>query len=213
MRIKERNIILFTRIFLLVIYLVGIIGISIPGLRPVYTNITPVSLLISAMLVLAFHENWSWRAGAVFAVIALAGFLIEVAGVQTGNIFGHYNYGATLGWGVSGVPLIIGLNWFLLIYSTWLVASMISKRGFFRVLLTGVMMVLFDVIMEPVAVELDMWQWKGDGIPLENYGAWFAISVVFATLMQLSRVRVKNPVAAYLLIYMVFFFGVLNFTL
>lgn len=213
MRIKERNMVLFTRIFLLVIYLVGIIGISIPSLRPVYTAVTPVSLLISTMLVLAFHESWSWRAGIVFFVIALMGFLIEVAGVQTGNIFGHYDYGATLGWGISGVPLIIGVNWFLLIYSTWLVAGMFSKRAVLRILLTGMMMVGFDVIMEPVAVELDMWQWKGDGIPLENYGAWFAISLVFATLMQLSRVRVKNPVAAYLLIYMVFFFGMLNFTL
>ena len=205
--------VLFTRIFLLVIYLVGIIGISIPSLRPVYTAVTPVSLLISTMLVLAFHESWSWRAGIVFFVIALMGFLIEVAGVQTGNIFGHYDYGATLGWGISGVPLIIGVNWFLLIYSTWLVAGMFSKHAVLRILMTGMMMVGFDVIMEPVAVELDMWQWKGDGIPLENYGAWFAISLVFATLMQLSRVRVKNPVAAYLLIYMVFFFGMLNFTL
>lgn len=213
MSIKEKNIILFTRIFLLVIYLVGIIGISIPSLRPVYSDITPVSLLISTMLVLAFHEKWTWRAGGVFFAIALAGFLIELAGVQTGNIFGHYNYGSTLGWGVSGVPLIIGVNWFLLIYSTWLVAGMISKKALLRILFVGVMMVLFDAIMEPVAVELDMWQWKGEGIPLENYGAWFAISLVFATGMHLSRVRVKNPVAPYLLIYMVFFFGVLNFTL
>jgi len=213
MSIKQKNIILFTRIFLLVIYLVGIIGISIPGLRPVYADITPVSLLISAMLVLAFHEKWTWRAGLIFFVIALTGFLIEVAGVQTGNIFGHYNYGSTLGWGISGVPLIIGVNWFLLIYSTWLVAGMISKKALLRILLVGVLMVLFDVIMEPVAVELDMWQWKGAGIPLENYGAWFAISVVFASLIQVSGVRVKNPVAPYLLFYMVFFFGMLNFTL
>ena len=213
MHIKEKNIILFARVFLLVIYLVGVIGISIPGLRPVYAAITPVSLLISTLIVLAFHETWNRRTVVVFFTIALAGFLIEVAGVQTGNIFGHYNYGSTLGWGISGVPLIIGLNWFLLIYSTWLVAGWISQKAFLRILLVGVMMVLFDTIMEPVAVELDMWQWKGAGIPLENYGAWFAISVAFATLLQVSKVRLRNPVAPYLLIYMVFFFGVLNFTL
>ncbi len=213
MNIKEKNIVLFARVFLFVIYLVGVIGISVPSLRPVYVDITPVSLLISALLVLAFHETWNWKAAAVFLFIALAGWLIEVIGVQTGNIFGHYNYGDTLGWQLAGVPLIIGVNWFVLIYATWSVAGTLTVRPVLRILLAAVMMVLFDVIMEPVAVELDMWKWKGEGIPLENYGAWFGISVVFASLIQLSRIRVSNPVAGYLLLYMVLFFGLLNFSL
>ncbi len=209
---RENNIVLVARIFLFVIYLVGLIGISLQNLRPAYVQITPVSLMLSALILLAFHEQWNLRTVLVLAGIGLAGYFIEVLGVQTGVIFGDYTYGTTLGPAVAGVPLIIGINWLILIYAIWYVAGKLTLQPFIRIPLTGALMVGFDLLMEPVAVALDMWEWSGKSIPFENYLAWFGISLVFAAILYFARIRIHNPVAGYLLLFMAFFFGVLNFT-
>jgi len=50
--------------------------------------------------------------------VSIIGFLIEVIGVKTGYIFGRYYYGQSLGYHLLSVPLLIGLNWGVLLYST-----------------------------------------------------------------------------------------------
>jgi len=87
------------------------------------------------------------------------------------------------------------------------------QQALLRIPATALMMVAFDYLMEPVAIGLDMWQWAGQGIPLMNYGAWFVVSLVFASVLYLGRVRIDNPVADYLLLFMAVFFGILNFTI
>jgi len=207
------NLVLFARIFLFVIYLVGLIGLNISSLRELYVQLTPITLLVSAMILLAFHHQWNTASIAVFVSIALAGFLVEWAGVQTGHVFGEYSYGSALGPAIGGVPLIIGINWLILIYTTYHIASRLFQQALLRIPATALMMVAFDYLMEPVAIGLDMWQWAGQGIPLMNYGAWFVVSLVFASALYLGRVRIDNPVADYLLLFMAVFFGILNFTI
>ena len=213
MRKNENKLVLFARIFLFVIYFVGLTGISLPSLREVYVELTPVSLLISLLILLAFHSQWDIRSAILFAGIALAGYGLEVAGVQTGAIFGVYSYGPVLGFSMAGVPLIIGLNWLILIYLTYYLAGRIVKQPILKVLAAAFLMVLFDLLMEPVAVHLGMWQWAGEGIPHLNYAAWFVISLVFAGAIHWSGVKLNNPVAGALLLYMTLFFGLLNVTL
>jgi hypothetical protein len=36
---------------------------------------------------------------------------------------------------------------------------------------------LFDIIMEPVAIALDFWRWPMDIVPLQNYIAWFVLGI------------------------------------
>jgi putative membrane protein len=210
---NKDKLILFSRILLFVIYFVGLTGISIPSLREVYAEITPVTLLISAMILLVFHKSWRVKDGIVFLMIALGGFLVELLGVQTGLIFGEYSYGLTLGPAVMGVPLLIGINWLILSYTTYYLAGHLFKRPVGKIPLAAAMMVAFDWLMEPVAIKLDMWQWTGEAIPLMNYAAWFVVSLLFAAVLHFSRIRMYNPVAGYLLLFMAMFFGVLNLTL
>lgn len=209
----KSSLVLIARIFLFVIYLVGLMGLNLPSLRDLYVQLTPVTLLISGMILLAFHHEWTRRSVVVFVFIAAAGFLLEWAGVQTGHIFGEYSYGTTLGPEIGGVPLIIGINWLILVYTTYYIATRLFRRALLRIPATGLMMAAFDYLMEPVAMELDMWHWAGGEIPLLNYGAWFVFSLIFATVLWLGRVHIHNPVAGYLLLFMAVFFGILNFTL
>lgn len=212
MKHLNNRLVLVARIFLFVIYLVGIVGISIPSLRRAFAILTPYTLLISAGILFAFHRKWNLRFIAAIIVIALAGFVVEVLGVQTGVIFGEYSYGPVLGIKLYQVPLIIALNWLMLIYCSYIIAGKLFRSALPRIAVAAALMVGMDLLMEPVAIALNMWDWEAAAPPFQNYAAWFAIAFVFAGLIHYLKIEVVNPLAGYLFFYLVMFFGVLNLT-
>jgi len=108
------------REFVLIFYLVGIIGFAIPFSRPVFQAITPLTLILVFTLLLFYQENiWKAKHILLFIFIYAASFFIEVYGVNTGKLFGEYIYGKTLGFKFFNTPVIIGLNWILLLYAAW----------------------------------------------------------------------------------------------
>ena len=210
---NETKIAFFARIFLFVIYVVGIIGISIPSLRPLYVQLTPVTLIISALLLLAFHEPWNWKFIISVVIIFAGSFIIEWLGVETGQIFGHYDYGDTLGPKIMGVPLIIGINWLLIVYCSYYLASYLTSKDYLRLLLGGIFLLIFDILLEPVAMKTGMWQWEGGIVPAQNYLAWFVTGILFMSLFIVFRNSLRNRIAGYLYFFMLIFFGILNLTL
>jgi putative membrane protein len=81
---------------------------------------------------------------------------------------------------------------------------------FFSAFLTALGAVLFDVVLEPVAMALDYWQWRGDAVPLQNYLAWFVIAFAFSFLYRKMRIRTNTVVpAGYIGIQWLFFLGLL----
>jgi len=211
MKLTESKIAFLTRIFLAAIYLIGVIGISIPSLSKLYVQITPITLMISALLLLAFHEPWNRKTILAFLLIAAIGFFIEVFGVSTGKIFGAYSYSEILGPKVFNVPLIIALNWLILVYGAYYIASYFFQPPLLRLAIGGLLLVVFDLIMEPVAIELNMWAWETGTPPLQNYIVWFFAGVAMMSLFPLFKIRLKNPLASALFVYLVLFFGILNF--
>jgi putative membrane protein len=209
----ERNLrLLIAKILIVALYVVGIIGLSIPEYRDLFLRLTPVQLLTSLFLILAFHRGWS-EAFPIFAAAAFwIGFGAEVIGIHTGYLFGDYVYGPTLGPMLWEVPIIIGVNWFILAYCTGIVFSKISN-DYYAAFLGATAMTALDYIMEPVAVVLDMWYWKFEVIPVSNFVGWFGIAFVIHFIFRKANFEKSNPLAALLLISMVLFFAILNFTL
>ena len=200
--------------FFVIYYIVGVVGLSLPSTRDTFTGLMPLSLLLSTAILLFFHRKWRSTDAVILLFIAIIGYLIEVLGVYTGHIFGVYEYGDTLGFKLFGTPLIIGLNWMMLVYCTY--AIMEDTRLFWplKALTAAVLMVAYDVVMEPVAIRLDMWSWPPNNIvPMQNYQAWFIISMVFLAAMHLAKVKTRNRVAPWLFGVQFAFFLVLNFTL
>lgn len=120
-------------------------------------------------------------------IVMSSTFAIEVLGVKTGAIFGAYAYGENLQPLLFEVPLAIGFAWLtMLLCSLALMQRMIPNYEQYPTillsLLVGVLMVIFDFVMEPAAVKLGYWHWFGDSIPWQNYFAWFLISVALAEL-------------------------------
>ena len=191
-------------------YAVGIIGLSMETTRPLFQRLIPVTLLFSLYFLWLFHENPGRRLYLGWIIIFLLGFFIEVLGVNTGMIFGHYSYGKSLGITILKTPIMIGVNWLLLVYSCWALVRLFTASRWMGALAGGVLMVLYDFALEPIAIRLDMWNWHLSSVPLQNYIAWFLLSIFFFLIFDLFIKDSRNKIAPALFIIHFMFFVILN---
>lgn len=187
-------------------FAIGILGHICPPTRQIMLQLTPFTLLLTGVFVLfySFRHNKS-----VFAFVALTWaitFLIEVLGVKTGAVFGEYRYGSTLGLQIMDVPLIIGLNWVILIMASCDFIIQHEKRIFIGSFFAGIMTVSLDLFIEPVAIRLDYWHWSSGMPPLKNYAAWFIITFIIALVYQKMKYRSQSAILKhYFLVQLIFF--------
>ncbi len=196
--------------FFIIYYLVGLIGLTMPTTRDTFTSLMPLSILLSTAILFLFHKKWRAVDGVILLFIAITGYLVEVLGVLTGHVFGSYFYGDALGIQAFNTPLIIGINWMMLVYCAFSILEPARLFWPLKVLLAALLMVVYDVVMEPVAMKLDMWNWAEGVVPMQNYQAWFIISLIFLGSMHLAKVKTHNGLAGWLFGVQFFFFLLLN---
>ncbi|MCW3125272.1 MAG: hypothetical protein JWO03_930, partial [Bacteroidetes bacterium] len=127
---------------------------------------------------------------------------------HTGFVFGHYHYTPLLGFGVAGVPLMIGINWILMTYTTGTAISIIDAPVWARIIAAAIMMTLCDRLLEGFAIRHHLWIWDLGSSPVQNYIAWFVISLVLQTIYQLLIPKAKNKLTLiYLIVLALFLLG------
>jgi len=102
------------------------------------------------------------------------------------------------------------VNWLLLIYSCWALTGIFTGNRWLRYFAGSTLMVLYDIALEPVAIRLDMWSWRGEAVPLQNYAGWFLASLILFIIFDLSTKDIKNKIAPALFIIQFMFFILLN---
>jgi putative membrane protein len=133
------------------------------------------------------------------AAIFIISIIIEIIGVETGAVFGVYQYGDVLTPFIGSVPMAIGFAWInillpSLVMAKFLIHSTTKKSSYLIAILTGIFMVFFDFIMEPSAIVLGYWNWAGDSIPIQNYVVWFVLGTIFAfTGVRLKILQIGTP--------------------
>lgn len=208
-------------IIAIVFHVIGFIGMLVN--KEMMASATSLNLLLMMVLVLYTHENLNTSFLIFFASCFLIGFVAEYIGTSTGYLFGNYQYGKVLGISFKNVPLIIGVNWFLVIYCSavtihFIIKKLALKTGegvsqrvkFVSTVIDGAMLaVFFDWLIEPVAIELGYWKWEGD-IPSFNYISWFGVSIVLLFLFRLLKVSAINKFGVNLLLIQMMFFLLLR---
>lgn len=210
--IQENKSSLF-KFIITVLYLVGIIGMAIPSVRPYFQFLTPFHLLTGLGVMLLFHHDWN-KDFIIFAILAfIIGYGSEVMGVHTGFPFGNYSYGPVLGIKFFEVPLMIGVNWLILVYLTGHLFQKNVSNDLLASLFGALVMVGVDFLIEPVAVALDFWTWEGGIIPLSNYLGWLGTAFIIQMIYRKMQFQKDNKLSLHLLINMVAFFAILNLIL
>ncbi|MEO6446831.1 MAG: carotenoid biosynthesis protein [Gemmatimonadaceae bacterium] len=166
---------------------------------------------IAALLHLGGRIGWR-RTWGMFLMASAVALGAELLGTSTQLPFGEYHYTSLLGYRVLGlVPFPIPLSWF------YMLAGAVAMVGRLRdaqddnatkwrwSLLAGLILVAWDVSMDPAMVKTAHWIWgDGDlftrlglpgpivtfftkdvfyGMPLSNWFGWYVTGVLIARLM------------------------------
>ena len=198
-------------ILLFILHLVGGVALSMDSVKSIFLALTPFNLALTFGLLIWGNDDFSFNFFKVISVLFLIGFFVEVLGVYSGLLFGEYHYGKTLGFQFLEVPLIIGVNWVLLVVSSFAVSSYFVSNSILKVVLPSVIMVLLDLMIEPVAIRLDFWHWQAEVIPLQNYLMWFLVALLMNWILTFNRFKFNVKLGFGLLISQVLFFTLQSF--
>ncbi len=194
---------------IVIFYTVGTVGMMLPDYREQFLDLSFFNLLLSFTIVLLGRNKRLQHFILFLFLCFLTGMLAEWIGTKTGLLFGNYSYGENLGPKISGVPLVIGINWGILVVASASVVMRLKLNFWWSVVASALLMTLFDVLMEPVAIKSDYWTWVGD-IPLYNYVCWFAVSLPLHYIYFRSGLAESNKVLDALFLVMSIFFIILN---
>lgn len=124
----------------------------------------------------------------------LYGFLLEYHTVRTETAYCYGRFLVMLppwpappeAWCATGprVPFWGSVAWGYFIYSAMQTSSRIAMPWYVRPLMDGLLVLTFDWILDPVAVQFGFWVWEQPGeffgIPLDNYFGWFMVAASFS---------------------------------
>jgi len=193
---------------LVLLHGVGLLGFSLSGWAAVFRLLTPWHLLISALVLFAFHKPWNRAFGLFCLGVIGLGWGLEVLGVHTQQVFGAYHYGEVLGWAPAGVPVLIGLNWLALVYAAGMVFQPMRWPLWMKAAAGSLVLIVLDVALERFAISHGLWHWRSGWVPLQNYLAWFMVSFAFLSGFHRMQFRDQNPIAlAFILIQGLFFYS------
>jgi hypothetical protein len=117
------------------------------------------------------------RAALELAALTGYGFALEWVAMA---VFGSHRYGASWILAPAGVPIAIAVVWAAVIVSAMTLAVRAgAERAVHRAALAAALGISLDLLMEPVAARLGLWEWTPHGpwldVPIGNFVGWAVI--------------------------------------
>lgn len=109
--------------------------------------------------------------------LSLFALVIEYTGLVTGWPYGEFVYTGNLGYKLFGIlPWTVGLSWAPLVIGSVAMVYSVTQKKILRIILPVVVLVIFDLLLDPVAVNLGMWSYLHGGayynVPVQNFLGW-----------------------------------------
>jgi putative membrane protein len=195
-------------------FMIGLLGIANHVTKNLFLSLIPLTLLgISIITIsLLIKENGKVILKIVFNIAAIA-IVIEIIGVKTGKLFGQYMYLNNLGIKIFDVPIIIGLNWATLAFTTFLISKLITNKIYLQLLIASFLQVFYDFFIENITEQMGMWKWLNSNPPIENYIAWFLVALLFQLYLHRKGIKINNLFFIHIYTAQLLFMIILNFIL
>ena len=202
MSLKRINFVIFLMFFFSIVGGLSILygaNIQLPVFNTDLSSIILPTTQLYLLLIfcLFFYSNKNYSKSFIFLCLQVFffGFFIEVFGVNTGLVFGEYSYGKTLGLKLFNTPLVMGINWLNLSLASFGIISFFTENKFLLILLSSLLMVSLDYIIEPIAINLDFWSWQNVSVPIHNYFGWFFGAIIAQMLIVFSKQKINFKIA------------------
>ena len=197
-----------------VFHIAAVLGVTM-GFKDWFISKTPLTLTLMLIVLIVYFPISTRKYWILAGLIFCLGFLAEWIGVKYGILFGKYRYGSNLGLKLDEIPLMIGVNWTILVLITGVISGALTRRKWLRILIASVLMVFLDYFMETSAPIFDFWIWDIGHAPLQNYIGWFSVAVILQFLFQSFKIAGDLTISVHLyvaqLLFFTYFFGFHHF--
>ncbi len=193
-RLRPVLLLSFSAAFFLASWLVANVSIG--------ESVTWVSALFIFILALPsyyFLVKWLPTSKALMVLLLFSVFpiVIEAIGISTGLPYGGFHYSDEMGFKILGiVPWSVSLAFAPLILGSATVTNRQIEDSRLALPVSALLLVMFDLILDPAAVSLNIWVWDVPGpyygIPISNYAGWFLTGLVAAALLHV--ILMETPV-------------------
>lgn len=168
---------------------------------PIFHTSTAAGLaslvLFSAPVIWVVLKKWGWRSMLVaVTTLAVLALTIETFAVWTGWPYSQFAYHPDLSLKIlETTPLLVGLAWPGVLLSSWVLTHRLTN-SITRVILTTTLLVWYDLLLDPVAVNWGIWSWAEPGgwfgIPVQNYLGWVLSGIVGTTTLEVLKSRLNR---------------------
>ena len=197
---------------------------SLTGVQQFWIGVT---LLMAAFSIVSSLMLLGRQATAAFVVTGVTlGLLFEALSVRTGFPFGPYYYTEVFGPGILGVPFIIPLAWYVIVYLGYMVTNLMLFRqpvvttgtaGAVWLSLIGALVVTaYDLAADPFMVQtIKAWVMinHGDyfGEQLRGFAGWTLVSFLIGVIVRISHrslpIRPPRPITTMAAAYPLLAYG------
>jgi len=160
---------------------------------------------------------WGFFNIAIFLIITIiVSLFLEIIGSKTGYVFGgkyHYNSDNTPGFILFGIPVLIPIAWFGIIYMSINFCNYVTNVRFpfensinyFFIILTAIFVMLLDLVLDPLAVDEKRWNWELPGIyygiPILNFFGWLLVPLLILLIFQYCSYPVIKIISSYSVLF------------
>jgi len=201
--------------FMYVLLIFGAIW-NVTGLFPnlMHYTTSPLMMILGLGVLLSVNKFLFPKLAFWFVITAAITIGLEWLGVETGKVFGQYDYTNYLYPQVMGVPIVIGISWAGVCLGA--IGLLQRSRKVYlhstttKMLMTGFLMMLFDLLLEPVAIKMGYWHWYNATPPLQNYLGWWIIGSLFSWPVFIILKNVKfSKLAFHSFLAQLIYFGLI----
>lgn len=121
-----------------------------------------------------------------FLFTAIFMWFIYFLGLETGYVFGRFEYNYILLPRVMDVPIAVGFIWFIALVSSVAVVQKFTQINLSLIsnikksLIVALLMTVFEYAFEGMASKMGYWSWQIGIVPAQNYLAWFVFASIIA---------------------------------
>ncbi|RYX85020.1 carotenoid biosynthesis protein [bacterium] len=186
----------------LFLFLNGFFVAKVPdATRPELANVSAAFVLVLYAPSAWALSRWLGRNRAIVTLAALGAFAvaIETFAVKTGYPYGSFEYGPKIGAKVfDAVPWTVPFSWPPLVLGAFALARGFAKNAFALFVLSTLLLLVFDLLLDPGAVSQQFWTYQQGGayygVPFSNFCGWLLSGFIGSWMLwQFSGKRNDVP--------------------
>lgn len=136
----------------------------------------------------------------LFVVLGVLALVVETSAIITGFPYGHFGYSDLLGYRLFGyTPWTVFLAWTPLVIAACAVSRRLAVGGWLwpvRIVLVAIILVVFDLVLDPGAVKIGFWRYEGGGVfygvPFSNFVGWLFSGAIAGGVLEIFFL-IKKP--------------------